>query len=231
MAQRLLDRPPARWTIAVALPIAMILLDPAVFHSRVFGVGMPILGRFKPFCYTATLIAVVSAAAWLWRPRASALGSGLLAGGALFAAALGCAILPFSALGVLFLGVGLLGFTPFLMARVYARCAKDAFSGTTGFRWAAFALGVAVVLGVPLVVQAEASRALQQSLSDLASADPTTNGRGIERLGRWSPVLDYEQLIGAYVKEADPNRQARIAAAYRELTGVHAANRAVELMD
>jgi hypothetical protein len=231
MIGRFLDRPAVRWAIAVALPIAMLVVDPAVFHSRVIGIGMPLLGRFKAFCYTATLIAVVVAIVWLWRPRPSAFASGIFAGGAVFAVALGCAILPFSALGVLFLGLGLLGFTPFLMAAVYSRASKEAFPRPASRRWAVFVLGASALLAVPAGVQAGATLALRESLVDIASPDAAVAGRAVQRLRRWSVVLDLEHLIVAYAKEEDPNRQARIAAAYHELTGQDAAQRAGELVD
>jgi hypothetical protein len=233
MVGRFLDRVWVRWAVGVALPVGMILLDPAVFHSRVFGVGMPILGAVKPFCYVATAMAVCAASLWLRRPQPSAFASGIFAGGALFATALGCAILPFSALGVLFLGLGLLGFTPFLMAAVYSRAAKAAFprAAARGARVVTFALGVIVFLGVPAGVQAAASRALRRSLADIASSDAALAGRGVERLRRWSTVLDLELLIAAYRDETDPGRQARIAAAYGELTGQDAAQRAGKLAD
>jgi hypothetical protein len=233
MIGRFLDRAGVRWSIGVALPVAMILLDPAVFHSRMFGVGMPILGRVKPFCYVATAIAVFVAILFLSRRRPSAFVSGIFAGSAVFATVLGCAILPFSVLGVLILGLGLLGFTPFLMAAVYSRLAKAAFPPATaaGRRLAAFALGVTVILGVSSAVQVAASRALQTSLADISAADAALAGRGVERLRRWSMILDLERLIAAYVDETDPDRRAGIASAYHELTGQDAAQRAGELND
>jgi len=230
---RFLDRAAVRWTIGVGLPVAMILLDPAVFHSRIFGVGMPILGRVKPFCYVATAIAVSVAVLFLSRRRPSAFVSGIFGGSAVFATVLGCAILPFSALGILILGLGLLGFTPFLMAAVYSRLAKAAFPPATagGRPLAAFTLGVTVILGVSAGIQIAASGAMQESLADISAADVALAGRGVERLRRWSMILDLEPLIAAYVDETDPDRRARIASAYHELTGQDAAQRAGELAD
>jgi hypothetical protein len=233
MSIRFLDRAAVRWSVGVALPVAMIVLDPAVFRSRISGVGLPILGGVKPFCYTATAIALLAAVLWFRRPRPSAVLSGIFAGGALFATILGVAILPFSALGVVILGLGLLGFTPFLMAAVYSRAARVAFppalNGTR--RGAAFALGLILVLGLPAAVQVEASRAFRRSLSDLTSADAGSAKRGLKRLRRWSILLDLEGLMAAYMGETDPARQARIASAYQVLTGQDAAHRAAELAD
>ena len=121
-----LDGTGVRWTIGVALPIVLIAVDPAVFHSRVFGVGLPILGVLKPFCYTATGLALVFFVVWLIRTQPSAFTSGAFAGATLFAVLLGTAILPFSLLGIFFLGLGLLGLSPFLMAAVYWRAARAA---------------------------------------------------------------------------------------------------------
>jgi hypothetical protein len=235
MIGRWLDRRSVRWTTGVVLPIAMLLLDPAVFHSRMFGVGLPILGRVKPFCYVATFLAISAFAFWSRRPRPepSAFVSGIFAGGAVFATALGCAILPFSLIGIILLGLGLLGLTPFLMAATYARAAKVAFPGDLPRhrRQAAFALGFLLMLGVPTAVQTEASRTLTVTLTQVASGDPVAATRGVERLRRWWPLLDLELLIAAYLAETDPARQARIADAYRQLTGQDAVTRATELSD
>ena len=51
--------------VGVVLPVLMVLLDPAVFHSRVFGVGMPVLGEVKAYSYVATTIAVCAISLWL----------------------------------------------------------------------------------------------------------------------------------------------------------------------
>jgi hypothetical protein len=227
-----LDGIAVRWIIGVALPIAMIVLDPAVFHSRVLGLGMPILGPLKPFCYTATALALVAFVAWLVRPQASALVSGLFAGSAVFAALLGTAILPFSLLGILFLGLGLLGLSPFLMAAVYWRAATAAFPSEGGRRrWLLFPAGAVLLLGIAGAVQGGASHALRQSLTDIASGDAALVARGTERLSHWSALLDLDRLVDAYMNETDPIRQARIATVYKQLTGQDAAQRAAEVGD
>jgi hypothetical protein len=226
------DRSETRWTIGVALPIVMIVCDPAVFHSRVFGVGMPILGPVKPFSYTATALAVVTLAVWLVRRRSSAFASGVLGGAAAFAAVLGMAILPFSLLGILFLGLGLLGLSPFLMAVVYARAATAAFKVERGSRrWLLFGAGVLAFIGLSGALQAAASRAFHESVIEIGSGEAVLISHGTRRLQLWSPVLDLERLVAAYTKERDPGRQAGIAAAYQELTGQDAAQRAAELLD
>ena len=229
----MLDRKGARWAIGVVLPVLMVLADPAVFNSRVFGVGMPVLGGVKPFAYVATCLAICALSLWLRRSQPSGVASGVFAGGALFATGLGVAILPLSLLGSLFLGVGLLGFTPFLMAAVYARAAKAAYPSKAAEkpRVAAFALGVIVILGIPAAVQVAGAAALRQSLADIVSEDASSDERGVARLRRWSLLLDLERLIPAYTNETDSSRRARIAAAYRQLTGRDAASRAAELVD
>lgn len=233
MIASVLDRTECRWTIGVGLPIAMILLDPVVFQSRMVGVGTPILGAVKPFCYLATATAVLAASFWWLRPRPSAFASGIFVGSAVFATLLGLAIFPFSAFGILMFGIGLLGFTPFLMAVVFFRAARVAFPPPMerDRRLLAFAVGVAVFLGVPAAAQAAASRAWRQSLAEIASPDAETTARGVERLRRWGIIVDLDGLIGAYMREGDATRRARIANAYHDLTGTDAAQRASELVD
>ena len=228
-----LDGTGVRWTIGVALPIVLIAVDPAVFHSRVFGVGMPILGVLKPFCYTATGLALVFFVVWLIRTQPSAFTSGAFAGATLFAVLLGTAILPFSLLGIFFLGLGLLGLSPFLMAAVYWRAARAAFPSrdTSNRRWLLWSAGMVLLLGMPSAVQGGASRAFRQSLADITSADAASVARGTERLRRWSPLLDLEGLLLAYADEQDASRRAQIAATYHQLTGQDAAERFAQLVD
>jgi hypothetical protein len=116
---------------------------------------------------------------------------------------------------------------------VYLKVARVAFPTKTApsHRLVAFALGVIVILGIPAAVQAAASKAMRQSLADIASEDTSLAQGGVDRLRRWSLVLDLERLMAAYLNETDPSRQARIAAAYQELTGEDAARRARELAD
>jgi hypothetical protein len=107
----------------ILLPLAMLAIDPAVFHGDGISEG-PILGAFAPGCYFGMLVGMLALAIFLLaRPR-SALLSGTLAGAACFACLLGLVLLPFSLLGLLANGVGILGLSPFVTALVIGRQAK-----------------------------------------------------------------------------------------------------------
>jgi hypothetical protein len=107
--KRWLDRPGVAWFFGVVVPIAIVVLDPAVFRSNMVGVGAPVLGRFRTAGYVGIALGVAVMAAALLIQKRSALIAGMLAGGSLFAAALGAAILPLSLMGIVFFGIGLLG--------------------------------------------------------------------------------------------------------------------------
>lgn len=228
----LLDRAGVRWSIGVALPIAMILLDPAVFQSHV-SFGPAILGGVKAFCYVATGLALLTFVIWMMRPHQSALTGGIFAGAAIFATTLGFVLLPFSMMGILFFGVGLLGLSPFLMALVFARAAWTVLprEAPKRRRSALFLSGLLLVFGIPSSIQQTSSLVFEQSLMDIASDDALVSTRGVERLRRWSVLIDLERIVDEYVKETEPTRQARLGAAYQRLTGQDAAHRAAELAD
>jgi hypothetical protein len=136
-------------------------------------------------------------------------------------------------LGIVLLGLGLLGFSPFLIALVYARAAWTALPrvGLPSRRYSLFLAGLILVLGIPGGIQRVSSQAFDRSLMEILSGDDVAAARGIERLRRWSFLVDLDQVIAAYVKEAEPVRQARLGAAYEQLTGQNAAGRAAELVD
>lgn len=216
----------------MVLPVVLILCDPAVFHSRVFGVGLPWLGRVKPFCYAATAVAVSVLAVWLRRPRSSAFVSGIFFGSGLFAFSLGVAILPLSLMGILFLGLGVLGFLPFVMSVVYLRTAYVALpERQVRFRLSRCVLGVLGALGFACGTQATASHVFDESVAVISAENPAARVRGTAALRRWAVVLDLELLVPIYLGEKDPEKKARIAQIYKELTGEDAEARAVEWAD
>ena len=91
--------------------------------------------------------------------------------------------------------------------------------------------GLALIPGVPGAAQLTASHTLEKSLAEIASGEPLLIEKGTRRLHIWSPILDLDDVVAAYERESDPLRQARIAAAYQQLTGEDAADRAAALRD
>jgi len=227
-----LDNNEARFYLGVALPVVMLLADPAVFRSGMLGVGLPILGWVKPFCLTATVLAIAALLFRIVRPAPSAVLSGLLAGGALFAAVLGVALLPFSVLGMVLMGLGLLGLTPFLMAMVYALAARGVLPSPHKGRVPLFMSGLAIIVALPLVVQLQASRAVQDSLADIVDGrTPDTLERGVARLSRWSFLLHDDVLMAEFIRTQDATERERLARAYHLLTGGDAQEREWVLAD
>jgi hypothetical protein len=183
-----------------------------VAHLAVIGYG------------TALLAMVVFIADLSLEPRSAWLAGGL-AGGAIYALALGVALLPSSIFATLLLGVGLLGLLPFATAWRYGRRALDAWwrsvGSETGGRLTRFALGVIMVLGLPLAAHLHFRRTVEVAVEELLEGDP----RGVARLERLRPIGSIvDKSPFALALERDPRDRddaavARLAEGYRALTG------------
>lgn len=225
-----LDREKTAWVAGVALPIAMVILDPAVFRSQVFGL-VPIYGAVKPFGYVAIACGVAVVVRHLLSTRPSAFVAGCLAAGSVFAFALGLALLPLTFMGTIFFGVGLLGLTPFLSAVVVGRRARMAYQeDATRRRTIRFLVAFVLFFGVCATVQWRATVALKSSVQAICSGRPEA-AAGTSRLERWQLLLDLDQLVGVWMAEKDPARQQRLAEAYQQLRGADIRQRAMEIDD
>lgn len=217
----------------VVLPLLCFVSDPFVFRS--FGGGRGLLDRFQLFTYVLAAFEMTALCVWmLARGRlgewAAAAGALLLAG-ALFCYAVGLVLLPFSLLGLLLL-VGALGFTPFLTGFVYlrngvraVRLARNALSFRANFV-GSLAIGAVLVFGVSALVDAGVSRFVSASVQDvLDGRELTPAAARALRCAGWLTNAEFERISRAYGSERDPSRKARLATAFRELTGKDAGKR------
>lgn len=216
--------------LGIALPVFCLILDPYVFRS---GFGEPLLGGYRGFASGAIGLGFFSLAVWLSIRKPSALLAGLLAGGALFALLLGLVLLPFSAVGLL-LVIGILGFSPFATAFVFWRNAVRAFPrpwpGRTAVK-AVAVLGLTLAWAGPWAAQRYVTHEVSQAFEMVQSDDPTAAQHGVAVLKRLWVFADFDRLVTEYESEADQGRRARLAGAYRELTGLEIEHRLAVLRD
>jgi hypothetical protein len=206
--------------IGIALPLLMLFFDPAVFRTGIFGQAA-LYGVFKPGAYVATFCFIVLMGIWIRRQPWPAFMSGALAAGVVFALAMGCAILPTSVIGILLFGLGLLGLTPFLMAYIYWRNAREAFRlvRARGFRppdWIIAASGFALPLTLAVGSQIGVNSIFQGCSVAIADGRPKAAMRTLRVI---SPLVDTDDLMRDYLVEKDPVRKKRLGDAFLDLTG------------
>lgn len=225
----------------VALPLLCFAFDPFVFRSFGGSSDGGLLERFQLFTYALAAIEMTALCVWLaargrlgeWAYAAGA----LLLAGALFCYAIGLVLLPFSLIGLIML-VGALGFTPLLTGFVYLRngvralrLSRNALSFRTNFV-GSLAVGALLVFGIAALVDAGVSRFVSASVGDVLGGrelSPAT-ARAL-RCASWFTDAEFERLYRAYRGETDPPRKARLAAAFRELTGEDAEKHSVGYLD
>ena len=217
---RFLDNRGTAWCVGVIMPVAMLLLDPIVFRGGTIGFEMALLGRYRTACYLTIGVAVTALVIVLTIGRARAFLSGTMAAAAALGVLLGLVILPFSLIGTLFMGVGLLGFSPFLAAAVFARWSYRSLRSSSGSRRyvSAFA-GVLALSALGLGTQVTVSHVLDSSISDIVSPRLRRSRAATERLKRWRLFVDMDQFIPAWQGQADPEAKQRLANAYQAITG------------
>ena len=144
------------------LPALCFIYDPFVLH---------LVGSGRGFLVFAVLLPMLCLATWLiwgrWLVRFGGLFAGVLGVGYAASFVIGILLLPATFFGTIFLLIGLLGFVPFLTARVlrrnasesYRRC-KKAFGGTRSVRLSL--VGVVVAIGVPVLLTACFGEALDE---------------------------------------------------------------------
>ncbi len=207
----------------IVLPILCLIFDPVIFR-RGFSSSGAMFARGQFLAYTFFGLEILALGVWLVSgsrlKRGAALASGVLWCGGFVSGALGVAIAPLSLLGILIL-IGFLGFTPFVTAFVFFR---NGYRAAVQARRELSALPVAVMMslsfiavaGVPMLAHWQAYEQVERALDDIVRGD---SERGVESMNRVKALVDLDRLVWAYHKETDPGRKARIADAYRKLTG------------
>ena len=214
-------------TIGMVLPILCLVFDPIVFRAS--GFGRPLAADFQLFAYTLIAIEIVALGVWLALGKRAAEWCGVLGGmmraGALFSAVVGVILLPFSILGLMFF-IGIFGFTPFLTAFIYWRNSRRALAcaGAQMPRAALYVtllLGATLSFGAPSFIHWRAGKLVERSLAEVLEGDDARANAAAHklRLVGWFASGQTDQLAWAYGRETDPARKARLARAYREITG------------
>ena len=215
----------------LVLPVLCFVFDPVIFQGGgelVRGDG--IYREARLFAYTASALEMATLACWLFvirrYPAWSRPAGGVMAAGALFSFALGVAILPFSVIGLLFVGIGALGFMPFVTALVYLRNARRALrlnrtnSPVRGGAGAAFAFGLAFALGTPAVAHRGATVIIKGASAEvLAGGELSPPRRRVVRALTLLSGETFYDLVEEHSWQPDAERRARLAEAYREVTG------------
>ncbi len=210
-----------RWfdvMFGIVAPVVCLIFDPGVLRAD----GPELFGPLKEarlFAYLVIAAGILGLGYFLVTRRASLFLAGMLHGAALFSLAVGVVLLPMSVLGLLFV-IGVLGFTPFVsgfvMWRNAQRCREAAMARGNG--WRVVALGAAMMLGVPMGVQASlwmlANRAMARVIG--GGGDVSREVR-VLRLVRVAARTD--AIVEAYQRTDDVRERARLAAAYGEITG------------
>jgi hypothetical protein len=219
-------------TFGIVLPIICLWFDPIVFRSPF---GGALLGKYAVVGGIAIGLGFVSLTTWLLLRRSPALFAGLLCGGAIFATLLGIVLLPYSVIGLLAV-IGVLGFSPFATAFVFWRNAVRAYHKAREgispvLRWMFVIVGLLITCGGPWAVHGYVSHELSQASEMILSPDQAEVAHGIAVLKRFQPIVNLDEMVIAYEAEKDASRRQRLAAVYKELTGVEIEHRLAILRD
>jgi hypothetical protein len=216
----------------VAFSILMGILGP-IFCVTVYEVAMPelrfespgfrIMSLYGLFSYGVIGMEIVVLALWLVLAERLGTGCGFISGvlftGSLFAGAIGLVLLPLTLMGLCF-GIGLLGLVPLFTALVFY------FHSARAYRWMkllkggerpliAPLLGMTLALGLPGSIQIGASLVVRSAMRDIADGNPA----GVARLRHWVPIAYRDRMLISYLTETHPVRRARLASAFKTLTG------------
>lgn len=228
-------------TLGILLPIICFIFDPIAFTRR-GGFGNPFFPKiheYALFTYLLSAVAMLTLALWLifWRRVRSWSGSigGILLAGAYASTAIGVIILPLSLIGLMF-GIGILGFIPFLTSFVYLRNATRAIRRGNLYSGKALLIG-SVILGsvflvaAPSAVHWRINSIVSQSIQEILDGDSTATETAISRIRDLRWFADLDRIVLAYETETDSTRKARLAGAYKEITGDEISNRLTILRD
>ncbi|HEX8177994.1 MAG TPA: hypothetical protein VF525_00485 [Pyrinomonadaceae bacterium] len=217
-------------TFGVVVPLLCLIFDPIVFRRALMGES-PLLANYRLFAYAVIFIEITALLAWHVRVRearqARILGGIMLAGG-IFALVVGLVILPFSLIGLVFYGIGIFGFAPFITAVLYLRNGRRALryaraqAPPPGRRVAPVLLSALLTIVLPALAQWRVTHMRAQALSALVEGDTTQAAMAVNRLKyiHWLALDEgYGPLLLAYRRNSDAAQRARIASAYKQLTG------------
>ena len=222
----------------VLLPVLCLVADPIVFRSGHFMGG----GMFARYAVPAYLFlggSILAMAVWLVTRRLAVLFVGPFFVGALVALGVGVVLLPFSLLMAI-VGIGLLGLVPLGTAVTFlrngVRAGRAAGEGHPEHRVAAVALlAAALAAGVPAGAHLYVQRGLSRALTAVVSDDARAREDGVTTLRRYALLLPegtgLDRIVQTWHAERDPARQARLAEAYRAVTGGDVASRWYRLND
>lgn len=208
-------------------PLLCFIFDPIVFKSGFAGPAL--LPEYQTFVYLFSGIELVLLCLWLVLGPGpefanSILGGALLAGGWM-CLLIGCLLVPFSVMGLV-LGVGILGFTPFVAAIVYARngwraIRSDAKQSSQFTRATGAVCGILLVFGISLTISIQVRAAVYKSIDDIIRADAFHASHAVQTLmvlGYFAET-DLQPIVQAYRSERDEARKQLLRNCYRELTG------------
>jgi hypothetical protein len=222
----------------VLLPVLCLVADPIVFRSGHFMGG----GMFARYAVPAYLFlggSILAMALWLVTRRLAVLFVGPFFVGALVALGVGVVLLPFSLLMAL-VGIGLLGLVPFGTAVTFLRNAvragRAAAERHPDSRLAGVALlTAALTVGVPAGAHVYVQRGVSRALTAVVSDDARAREDGVTTLRRYALLLPegtgLDRIVQTWHAERDPARKARLAEAYRAVTGGDVASRWGRLND
>lgn len=185
--------------------------------------GGPMLHSIAVFAYAALLLTVIAMMVELrWEPRSPML-AGMLVGSATIAVLLGLVLLPFSAFGILFYGLGLLGLLPFAAAWTYGRRGgaiwrRTLAAGSRRHHHWRFALGLVMLLGLPIASQWLVTRLVSSTVAALVAGDDA-HGARLARLRPIGAIVATQPFILAYEAHTDARVRQRLERAYGGLTG------------
>lgn len=215
----------------IFLPLMCVGLDPFVFRTSF---GRPLLYGYETGGIGSMLTGIASLGFWLSTRRFPMLIAGMLTGCAVFAFVLGCLLFLPSVVGLLFV-IGILGFTPFATAFVFARNAVRAFiqARVRSVPGATLALvtGLATTVAGPWIAQAYIRHQRSEAILALLSENPTDDAQAIIVLKGFRAIGGLDDVVLAYGRTQNDAERERLAAAYLELTGESIEDRLYRLND
>ena len=213
---------------AILLPILFLVIDPIVFKSpRLFGPAY--LEDYQLLGYLFCSLEIGLFLTWrtFRQPlrRFSMAFAGAFFAGAIFSTIIGFVLLPLSVLGLMFV-IGLLGFTPFVTAFVFLRNGvRAARINLNGAAWrsrlAVAVLSGALVLGMPVAVQAKEDSDVSETVRTLITGKAPEAVAAAERLKsfRFVSRRHCKQIAAAYAVEVNPAKLAALKEAYTNVMG------------